>query len=124
MNLVKIALVSVIISLFTGCSSQQPGEYSSISASKFNHVDVPLDLAWQKSIETLNTRWEIKSNDTVEKVIVVNTFYHDVEVEFKPLTASTCEYRVSSKEFYIKPNKAAVKAVYYELERALSALQD
>lgn len=124
MKLVKIALVAVIISLFTGCSSHAPGEYCAITSSKYNHVDVPLDLAWQKSIEILNSRWEIESNDTVEKVIVVKTFYHFVEVELKPLTANTCEYKVSSSELYVKPNKAAVHAVYLELERALKALED
>lgn len=124
MKLLKIAFAAVCLSIFTGCSSHAPGEYCAISASQYNHVDVPLDLAWQKSIEILNSRWEIESNDTVEKVIVVKTFYHSVDVEFKPLTANTCEFKVSSKELYIKPNKAAVHSVYLELERALRALED
>jgi len=124
MNFLKIAFAAVLISLFTGCSSQAPGQYSMIGANRYNQVDVPLDLAWQKSIEILNSRWEIVSNDTVEKVLVVKTFYHEVEVEFKPLTANTCEFKVTSAEFFIKPNKAAVHSVYMELDRALRGLED
>lgn len=124
MNFLKIAFAAVIISLFTGCSSQEPGQYSMIGSSQFNQVDVPLDLAWQKSIETLNSRWEIVANDTVDKVLVVRTFYHDVEVEFKPLTANTCEFKVSSAEYFVKPNKAAVHSVYMELYRSLKGMED
>ena len=124
MKLLQIALAAVFLSFFTGCSSQAPGEYSYIKSNTYNHVDVPLDLAWQKSIEILNSRWEIVSNDTVEKVLVVKTFYHDVEVEFKPLTANTCEFKVSSAEYWVKPNKAAVHSVFMELDRALKSLED
>jgi len=124
MNFLKIALAAIIISTISACSTQKPGEYSMVNANRFNHVDVPLDIAWQKSIETLNSRWEIISNDTVDKVLVVKTFYHEVEVEFKPLTANTCEYRVYSRDYFIKPNKASVNAVYMELKRALENLQD
>ena len=124
MNFLKIALAAMIISSFTSCSSQKAGEYSMVKANRFNHVDVPLDIAWQKSIEILNSRWEIIANDTVDKVLVVKTFYHEVEVEFKPLTANTCEFRVYSRDYFVKPNKASVHAVYIELNRALKALED
>lgn len=124
MKFIKISATILLISLFAGCSSQKPGEYSCICANTYNNVDIPLDIAWQKAIEVLNSRWEITANDVVDKTLTVRTFYHDVTVQFTPLTANTCKFDVSSKNYYIAPNKAAVQSIYIELDRALKALEN
>jgi hypothetical protein len=124
MKFIVIAAAILFTGTFTSCSSQQAGEYSSLSASRFNRIDIPLETAWQNSITTLNSRWEIKANDTVNKTLVVRTFYHDVSVEFTALTPNTCEFSVSSKTCYLLPNKAAVQSIYIELNRALKELEN
>ncbi len=124
MKIMKLLICIVAISMFYGCSSPQPGQYSTVRAANTNQVDVPIELAWQKAMEALNNRWEIVSNDTVEKTLVVRTFYHDVKVSFTSLTENTTSFTVKSSEFMVKPNKAAVHTVYLELERALKALED
>ncbi len=124
MKFIVIAAVVLFTGTFTGCINQKAGEYSSISASRYNRIDIPMETAWQNSITTLNSRWEIKANDTVNNTLVVRTFYHDVTVQFTPLTPSTCEFSVSSKTCYLLPNKAAVQSIYLELNRALKALEN
>ena len=121
----RIIILSALLfsGLFTSCS-HDPGEYCSLSGSQYNHVDIPIDRAWQQAIETLSSRWEIVANDTVDRTLVVKTFYHEVDVEFTALTENTCEFKVSSRTCLVKPNKAAVKCVYLELDRALKSLEN
>ena len=121
----RIFILSALLlsGLFNSCS-HEPGEYCSITGTQYNHVDIPLDRAWQQAIETLSSRWEIVANDTVDRTLVVKTFYHEVDVEFKALTENTCEFKVSSRSALVKPNKAAVKCVYLELDRALKSLEN
>ena len=113
----------LLTGILTSCS-HEPGEYCSLNGTQYNQVDIPIDRAWQRSIEVLSSRWEIVSNDTVDKTLVVRTFYHDVEVTFKSLTQNTCEFEVCSRSYLVKPNKAAVKSVYLELDRALKNLEN
>jgi hypothetical protein len=123
MNFLKMTAVLVFLTVFSSCT-QQPGDYRYIGSNSYNNVDIPLDVAWQKSIEVLNSRWKITANDVVAKTLTVRTSYHDVTVQFTPLTANTCEFNVSSKDYYIVPNKAATKVVFMELNRALKNLEN
>lgn len=126
MSFSKWAVTGILVLFFTSCYtySPAPGEYDTIKGAMYNRVDLPLDIAWQKSIETLSSRWKVISNDTVNGRLVVETFYHDVQIDFKSLTNNTSEFTVSSTELFVKPNKAAVHTVYMELYRALQSLED
>jgi hypothetical protein len=123
MNFLKMTAALVFITVFSSCTSQ-PGKYNCLSSNCYNNVDIPLDVAWQKSIEVLNSRWKISANDIVAKTLTVKTSYHDVLVQFTFLTANTCKFDVSSKDYYLLPNKAATKVVYLELNRALKNLEN
>ena len=124
MNFAKVILTLFMAVTMVGCISQEPGEYSTIKANRFNHADVPIDMAWQKSIDAIGSRWEILANDTVERTLLVKTFYHDVTVTFESLTENTCQYTVSSRDYTGIGNKASINAVYMEVERALKSLED
>jgi hypothetical protein len=124
MKLLKVLLVSAIaLCIFTSCS-QEPGEYSSTKASCYNKTDIPIDMAWQKAMEALGNRWEIPENDTVDKELTVQVFYHDVDVEFEEITANTTKYTVSSRGWNCLGNESAIQCVYLELERAFKKLED
>ncbi|MCH2207004.1 MAG: hypothetical protein MK132_14200 [Lentisphaerales bacterium] len=124
MNFAKVILTLFMAVSMVGCISQEPGRYSAIYANRYNHADVPLDMAWQKSIDAIGSRWEIIANDTVERTLLVKTFYHDVTVTFEALTENTCQYTVASRNYTGAGNKASINAVYLELERALKSLED
>lgn len=124
MNLAKVIFTLFMTVSMVGCMTHEPGEYCAVNASRYNHADVPLDMAWQKAVDAIGSRWEIVANDTVEKNLVVKTFYHEVEVSFEALTANTCEYTVSSRGMDGTGNKAAINSVYFELNRALKTLED
>ena len=124
MNLAKVFLSLFMAVSMAGCISHEPGEYSSVHAWRFNHADVPLDMAWQKATDAIGSRWDIIANDTVNKVLTVETFYSEVDVTFEALTANTCKYTVSSRSYMGTGNKAAINSVYMELERALKQLED
>lgn len=125
MNFLKMTAAVLFFSVFsTSCTSQQPGEYRYWGSSCFNNIDIPLDAAWQKSVEVLNSRWKITANDIVAKTLTVQTAYHSVKVQFTPLTGSTCKFEVSSKDYFISPNKAATHVIYIELNRALENLEN
>lgn len=124
MKFAKVFFTLFMAVSMVGCITQEPGEYSTIHAKRFNHADVPLDMAWQKAIDAISSRWEIIANDTVERTILVKTFYHDVTVSFEELTENTCQYTVSSRNYTGIGNKASINAVYLELDRALKSLED
>jgi imidazoleglycerol phosphate dehydratase HisB len=124
MNLAKIFLSVFMAVGMVGCVSHKAGEYSAVHAWRFNHADVPLDMAWQKAIDAIGNRWEIIADDTVEKTLTVKTFYNNVEVSFVALTANTSKYTVSSRSYMGTGNKASINSVYLELERALKQLED
>ena len=123
MKFIKLAFAVLLISSFTSCS-HNPGEYSSIRASRFNRIDVPLDRAWNTAVQTLGKRYEIIANDTVNKTLEVKTFYHVATVQFEALNAATSQYSVSSRDLCMCPNKATINTIYMELDRALKAQEN
>ncbi|WDE97928.1 hypothetical protein PQO03_19055 [Lentisphaera profundi] len=115
MKLIKLLIVLSFLSLVTQSCQSDPGEYSSMSASKYNYAPYSAEEAWSQAMQLFDDK--LVADDSAKLSLEVKYFETVVKINFEPLTARSSKYKVSSRRYLVVGAQDSVNTVYSELER-------
>ncbi len=117
MKYLKLLLLSLSVAFVSQSCQSEPGEFSSVKASKFNYAPYSAEEAWSQAYKVLKDKAEILDDDSATLSLTVKFFKTPVDIKFIPVTDRSSKYTVTARNSYFYPAEDSVNTVYNELLR-------
>ena len=115
MKLIKLLIVMSFLAFATQSCQSDPGEYSSVKASKYNYAPYSAEEAWSQAMQLFGGK--VVADDSATLTLDVQFFETPVSIKFEPMTNRSSKYTVSARRYLVVGAEDSVNTVYRELER-------